>query len=144
MRERSGGVPVCRAMSSTHSSTSDNMPSARKSILMKRASSQESLSHWQTTRSSIAARSSGTSSMSGRDEMIMPPGCRATCRSIPVDLVRQLAQLFPERRVFAAAESRQVIHFVVQLVRAAIGELGDQFDNLPGFRGRKDAPLWKE
>ena len=67
------------------------------------------------------------------------------------DLVRQLAQLFPERRVFAAAESRQVIHFVVQLVRAAIGELGDQFDfterqieRLADFAHRRAQPVRRE
>src|SRR5216117_3486200 len=75
MRERSGGVPSRTAIRSTHSSTSDSMPSARKSILMKRASSQESLSHWHTTRSSMAARSSGTISTSGRLEMTIPPTC---------------------------------------------------------------------
>src|SRR5216110_1819177 len=83
MRERSGGVPSRTAIRSTHSSTSDSMPSARKSILMKRASSQESLSHWHTTRSSMAARSSGTISTSGRLEMTIPPTCCEMCRGSP-------------------------------------------------------------
>ena len=83
MRDRSGGVPWRVAISSTHSSTSDSMPSARKSIFTKRASSQESLSHWHTTRSSIAARSSGTTSTSGRLEMIIPPTCCDTWRGSP-------------------------------------------------------------
>src|SRR5216110_949078 len=83
MRERSGGDPSRTAIRSTHSSTSDSMPSARKSILMKRASSQESLSHWHTTRSSMAARSSGTISTSGRLEMTIPPTCCEMCRGSP-------------------------------------------------------------
>ena len=40
-------IARCSAISSRHSSTSESIPSARKSILTKRASSQESLSHWQ-------------------------------------------------------------------------------------------------
>ena len=51
------------------------MPSARKSILMNPASSQESLSHWHNTRPSQAAGSRGTISTNGRLEMIIPPGC---------------------------------------------------------------------
>ena len=50
---------------SRHSSTSESMPRARKSILTIRASSQESLSHWQRKRPSIAAGWIGTSSLSG-------------------------------------------------------------------------------
>ena len=38
---------AARRSTRVHSSTSESMPSARKSILMKRASSMESLSHWQ-------------------------------------------------------------------------------------------------
>jgi len=80
----------------------------------------------------------------------MPPMLRHVARQ-SADLVRQLAQLFPERLVFAATESRQVIHFVVQLVRAAIGELGDQFDfterqieRLADFAHRRAQPVRRE
>src|SRR6266516_319095 len=111
MRERSGGFPARAAISSTHSSTSDSIPSARKSILTKRASSQESLSHWHTTRSSIAARSSGTTSTSGRLEMIIPPTCCDTWRGSP-----------PPR------EAGQLIQLVRQLARAPVRELGDLLD----------------
>ena len=40
---------------------------------MSPASSTPSLSHWQTTRPSALARSKGTISEMGLDEMIMPP-----------------------------------------------------------------------
>ena len=70
-------------MSSTHSSTSESMPRARKSTLIKRASSHESLSHWQTTRPGMPAFSSGTSSTRGRDEITIPPTCWEMWRGNP-------------------------------------------------------------
>ncbi len=83
MRDRSGVPPWRTAMRSAASSTSESIPSARKSILMKPASSQESLSHWQRTRPSQAAGSSGTISTSGRLEMIIPPTCWEMWRGSP-------------------------------------------------------------
>ena len=59
------------------------MPSARKSILIMRASSTESLSHWMRTRPSIADCSIGTSSISGREEITIPPTCCEMCRGKP-------------------------------------------------------------
>ena len=54
------------AISSRHSSTSESIPSARKSILTTRASSQESLSHCARKRPSIAAGCTGIRSADGR------------------------------------------------------------------------------
>ncbi len=71
------------AIRSTASSTRESMPRARKSILMKPASSQESLSHWQRTRPSQAAGSRGTISNRGREEMIIPPTCWEMWRGRP-------------------------------------------------------------
>ena len=50
---------------------------------MKRASSTESLSHWQMKRPSIAARSTGTSSTIGFVEITMPPTCWLRWRGKP-------------------------------------------------------------
>ena len=50
---------------------------------MKPASEHESLSHWQICRPSIAAGCNGTSSTSGRVEMIIPPGCCEMWRGSP-------------------------------------------------------------
>ena len=50
---------------------------------MKPASEHESLSHWQSCRPAIAAGCTGTSSTSGRDEMIIPPGCCEMWRGRP-------------------------------------------------------------
>ena len=50
---------------------------------MKPASEHESLSHWQSWRPAIAAGCTGTSSTSGRDEMIIPPGCCEMWRGRP-------------------------------------------------------------
>jgi len=58
MRERSGGGPPPgrRAESARRDSSTSDKSEQRESILMKRASSQESLSHWQTTRSHPSRR----------------------------------------------------------------------------------------
>ena len=50
----------CSASETTHSSTADSMPRPSRSIFRKPASPQESLSHWQIVRPSIAAGCSGT------------------------------------------------------------------------------------
>ena len=83
MRERSMRFPRCSSMRSSISSTAESMPRARKSILIMRASSTESLSHWMRTRPSMADCSSGTSSISGREEMTMPPTCWVMWRGKP-------------------------------------------------------------
>ena len=51
--------------------------------MRKPASAQESLSHWQMRRPSIAAGSTGTSSTSGAEEITMPPECWLMCRGRP-------------------------------------------------------------
>ena len=76
-------LPSWRRSGRRHSSTRESMPRARKSILTKPASSQESLSHWQMKRPSIAAGWTGTSSTSGVEEMTMPPTCWLTWRGKP-------------------------------------------------------------
>ena len=74
------------------------MPSARKSILMKRASSQESLSHWQMSGPAIAAGWTGTSSISGRRGDDHPADVLADVAREAGDLLGQLDQVAPERR----------------------------------------------
>jgi hypothetical protein len=74
-RDRSIVEPPARAIRSTASSTAESIPSPSRSILRKPASAQESLSHWQSCRPSIAAGWTGTSSTSGRVEITIPPGC---------------------------------------------------------------------
>ena len=83
IRDRSIDSPRTRATSLTHSSTAESIPSPSRSIFMKPASEQESLSHWQSWRPTIAAGCTGTSSTSGRDEMIIPPGCCEMWRGRP-------------------------------------------------------------
>ncbi len=58
--------PRVSAIRSTHSSTAESIPRPSRSILRKPASAQESLSHWQIWRPSMAAGTTGTSSTSGR------------------------------------------------------------------------------
>ncbi len=84
IRDRSTGSVAVSAIRSTHSSTADSMPSPSRSILRKPASEQESLSHWQIRRPSIAAGSTGTSSTSGAEEMTMPPECWLMWRGRPM------------------------------------------------------------
>ncbi len=50
---------------------------------MKWASSTPSLSHWHRNRPSIAAGWTGVISMTGEEQMIMPPTCWETCRGKP-------------------------------------------------------------
>ena len=76
-------VQSTSAISSTHSSTAESIPSPSRSIFRKPASAQESLSHWQICRPAIAAGCTGTSSTSGRVEMTIPPGCCETWRGRP-------------------------------------------------------------
>src|SRR3972149_6596086 len=75
MRERSIRFPRRSSMRSSVSSPAESTPRARKSILIMRASSTESLSHWMRTRPGMADCSRGTSSASGREEITMPPTC---------------------------------------------------------------------
>jgi hypothetical protein len=75
--------PRACAIRSTQSSTADSIPRPSRSIFKKPASSQESLSHWHIWRPAIAHGITGTRSISGRDEMIIPPGCCETCRGRP-------------------------------------------------------------
>ena len=57
--------------------------------MRKPASEQESLSHWQSWRPAIAAGCTGTRSISGRDEITIPPGCWEMCRGRPaISVVR--------------------------------------------------------
>ena len=83
IRERSITSSVVRAICSTQSSTAESIPRPSRSILRKPASEHESLSHWQSWRPAIAAGWTGTSSISGRVETIIPPGCCETCRGSP-------------------------------------------------------------
>ena len=83
MRERSITSSCVRAICSTQSSTAESIPRPRRSILRKPASEHESLSHWQSWRPAIAAGCTGTSSISGRVETIIPPGCCETWRGRP-------------------------------------------------------------
>ena len=51
--------------------------------MRKPASEHESLSHWQICRPVIAAGCTGTSSISGREEITIPPGCCEMWRGRP-------------------------------------------------------------
>ena len=75
--------PRVRAMSSTQRSTAESIPSPSRSIFRKPASAQESLSHWQSWRPSIAAGRTGQQSTSGRVETIIPPECWERWRGSP-------------------------------------------------------------
>ena len=83
MRERSIVVPCTRATCSTQSSTAESIPSPSRSIFRKPASEHESLSHCTICRPAIAHGCTGTSSISGRVEMTMPPGCCEMWRGRP-------------------------------------------------------------
>src|SRR3990172_3416424 len=127
MRERSTRFPRCSSMRSSVSSTAESIPRARKSILIMRASSTESLSHWMSTRPGIADRSRGTSSSSGREEMTMPPTCWLTWRGKPAicstSSVRwsQSGVLPPE--VFVDAQD-QLLADIAREVQVDIGHRG--------------------
>ena len=73
--ERSTRSPRVRAISSTHRSTAESIPSPSRSIFKKPASEQESLSHWTIWRPSIAAGTIGQQSISGRVATTIPPEC---------------------------------------------------------------------
>ena len=83
MRERSIVLPCTRATCSTQSSTAESIPSPSRSIFRKPASEHESLSHCTICRPAIAHGCTGTSSISGRVEMTMPPGCCEMWRGRP-------------------------------------------------------------
>ena len=70
--------------SSTQRSTAESIPSPSRSILRKPASAQESLSHWTIWRPSIAAGTTGQTSISGRVEITIPPGCWEAWRGSPI------------------------------------------------------------
>ena len=82
-RERSIRSPRVRAISSTHRSTAESIPSPSRSIFRKPASAHESLSHCTICRPSIAAGCTGQSSISGVVEITIPPGCCDMCRGSP-------------------------------------------------------------
>ncbi len=82
-RERSTSSLRWRAISSTHSSTAESIPSPSRSIFRKPASAHESLSHWHICRPAIADGCTGTSSTSGRVEITIPPGCCEMWRGRP-------------------------------------------------------------
>ena len=86
IRERSSRSPRARPISSTQRSTAESIPSPSRSILRKPASAQESLSHWTICRPSIAAGTTGQTSISGRVEITIPPGCWEEWRGRPIDL----------------------------------------------------------
>ena len=83
MRERSIRSRRVRAIDSTQRSTAESMPRPSRSIFRNPASAQESLSHWQSWRPSIAAGSTGQQSISGRVETIIPPECWERWRGSP-------------------------------------------------------------
>ena len=73
------------------------MPSPSRSILRKPASAQESLSHWQSWRPSIAAGTTGTSSTSGRVEIDHSAWMLGDVAWKPGDLGAQLGKSLPAR-----------------------------------------------
>ena len=82
-RERSMRSPRTRPISVTARSTADSIPSPSRSILRKPASAQESLSHCAICRPSMAAGTTGQSSVNGLVESTMPPGCWEGWRGSP-------------------------------------------------------------
>ena len=87
-----------RAIWSTQSSTAESIPSPSRSIFRKPASAQESLSHWQICRPSIAAGCTGTSSTSGRARDDHPARVLRDVARQAGDLARELAERAPARR----------------------------------------------
>ncbi len=81
--------------------------------MRKPASAQESLSHWTIWRPSIAAGTTGQTSISGRVEITIPPGCWEAWRGRPIaspqspTRVRQPAEA-ARRGPIAAATSRSI------------------------------------
>ena len=71
-----------------------------------RRRSQESLSHWTIWRPSIAAGTTGQTSISGRVEITIPPGCWEAWRGSPADL-RRPARARPRQRGTAARSPAQ-------------------------------------
>jgi hypothetical protein len=125
------------------------MPRARKSILMKPASSQESLSHWQSTRPSQAAGSSGTISTSGRLEMIMPPTCWEMWRGSPA-----MSSAISHERARAARPPSRLNSGIASIssrspsAESVLGELGEllelalrQVERLADLAHRRAEPV---
>src|SRR3989337_2261742 len=119
MRERSTRFPLCSSIKSSVSATAESIPRARKSILIMRASSTESLSHWTSTRPGIADCSRGTSSTRGLEEMTMPPTCWLTWRGDAGDLLHQVRQVTPKGRVQLVAVVGQAGHLLTDGLRGA-------------------------
>ena len=82
-RERSIRSSRVLAISSTHRSTAESIPSPSRSIFRNPASAHESLSHCTICRPSIAAGCTGQSSISDVVEITIPPGCCDMCRGSP-------------------------------------------------------------
>ena len=92
MRERSRMPPRAvltvrtedSAISSTHSSTAESIPSPSRSILRKPASAQESLSHWTELPPGHRGRHAPARARpAGGCEITIPPGCCEMCRGRP-------------------------------------------------------------
>ena len=96
---------------------------------MKPASEHESLSHWQSWRPSIAAGCTGTSSTSGRDEMIIPPGCCEMWRGRPAISRAALDERAPARREqlpLGVGERRELLRDLLRV--PALGELREPLE----------------
>ena len=85
----------------------------------------------------------------GRDDH--PAGMLRDMARQTANLVRELAQLLPQRRVFPSFKARQVVHFIRQLVGAAVGELRHELDLaerqiecLADFTHRRSQPVCRE
>src|SRR5881628_1698609 len=115
MRERSGGRPPPEraATSSTHSSTSDSMPSAKKSILMKRASSGilVPLAHDAVLHRGPLERHE-LHERPARDDH--PADVLRHVAGEPRDLLRQLAQLLPQWGGHPTLEAGKLLQLVRQ------------------------------
>ncbi len=74
--------------------------------MRKPASEQESLSHWTICRPSIAAGTTGQTSISGRVAITIPPGCWEAWRGRPIASPQSCEQGAPARRGGAAGADR--------------------------------------
>ena len=116
------------AIWTTQSSTADSIPRPSRSIFRKPASAQESLSHWQIWRPSIAAGCTGTSSTSGRLEMTIPPGCCEMCLGRPAISRESTPRARQRRERSFASPSGSLRDLLCDPLRAALGDAGEALE----------------
>ena len=87
------------------------------------------MSHWQSWRPAIAAGCTGTRSISGRDEITMPPGCWEMCRGRPaISVVRNWKARHRFETSLRSASGRPATSSAMRERVPAVGEPGEALE----------------